>query len=116
MDKELELSYLTRDNVNPRGKARVYFPYHPDDFIYLKHIGDLLLSKQDCAIYYYDYQKQGSPQIAKLAPLLREMQLLVIPVTSNFLFKKCILIQESNLSDKAILRIKTKIEDLANHH
>lgn len=27
-----------------------------------------------------------------------------------------VLIQESNLSDKAILRIKTKIEDLANHH
>lgn len=89
MENEIKLSYLTRDNVDPRGKSRVYFSYHPEDIIYLEHIGNFLLKMQNCAVFYYDYIDQGDPNINELALLLREMQLFVIPVTSNFLFKSC---------------------------
>ena len=83
--ENISFSYITRGNADPRGKAKVYFCYHPEDRGYLEHIAGLLLKKQDCAVYYYDYEKNGEPDWRELVPLLSEMQLLVIPVTAKFL-------------------------------
>lgn len=83
--EQISLSYKTRGNTSPRGKSRVYFSYHPEDALYFEHTADLILSKLDCAVYYYDYGKNGEPDKAALAPLLEEMQLFVIPVTAKLL-------------------------------
>ena len=47
------LMFKTKGMVNPKGKPRVYFTCHPDDFIrtFDKVSGDLL-KVSDCAIYY----------------------------------------------------------------
>ena len=82
------LKYRTRGNSNPRGKAKAYFSYHQDDFVYFEHICQLILNKQDCAIYYYDYS-EGEPDPEELKLLLNEMQLFIVPVTSNYLFRSC---------------------------
>lgn len=86
MEQNISLSYKTRGNTNPRGKSRVYFSYHPEDLVYLEHISELILDRQDCAVYYYDYAANGEPDRVELGRLLDEMQLIVIPVTSKFLF------------------------------
>ena len=85
MENGISLSYITRGNSSPRGKSKVYFSYHPQDRGYLEHISSLLLEKQDCAVYYYDYEQLGEPDREKLGALLDEMQLMVILVTSKYL-------------------------------
>ncbi len=85
-NNNISLSYKTKGNSNPRGKSKVYFSYHPDDIIHLDHTAELLQDKHDCAVYYYDYAN-GEPNLEELSQLLDEMQLFVIPITSNFLFR-----------------------------
>ena len=84
----MELKYISRGTGNPRGKARVYFSYHPADAGLMDHICDMILKKQDCAIYYYDYA-EGEPDTDELFPLLEQMQLFVVPVTSAYLLEEC---------------------------
>ncbi len=84
----MELKYISRGTGNPRGKARVYFSYHPADAGLMDHICDMILKKQDCAIYYYDYA-EGEPDTDELFQLLEQMQLFVVPVTSAYLLEEC---------------------------
>lgn len=43
----------TKGGADPRGKVKVYFTSHPDDFDkYFDKICDDVLKTQDCAIYY----------------------------------------------------------------
>ncbi len=84
-DTSLVLSYVTKGNASPRGKAKVYFSYAGEDLVYLQHTAELLFRTHDCAVYYYDYTK-GAPDNRELALLLQEMVLFVTPVTANYLF------------------------------
>ena len=49
-----KIHFLTRYNTSTNGKQRVYFSAHPKDFSkYFAEISNDILSKQNCAIYYY---------------------------------------------------------------
>ena len=88
MKNDTCLKVITRGGTSASGKARVYISYHPSDFSCLDHIAKLILKKQDCAIYYYDYSN-GDPDTDALRLLLNDMQLFVFPVTENFLCDSC---------------------------
>ncbi len=83
---ELSFEYITRGNVNPQRKQKAYISYHPDDRIYVEHTAELILNKFDCAVYFYDYEKNGIPDETELGQILGEIQLFIIPVTSNYLY------------------------------
>ena len=81
------LKHKTRGMVTPQGKQKVYFCCHPADFaLYFDKISDEILKKQNCAVWYLesfdtDYDEQ-------FFSYLKEMQLFVVPVTTNFLFSE----------------------------
>ena len=77
-----ELKCRTRNNSNPKGKPRVYFCSHPDDFSYFEKISTAILKKYDVAIYHNTY---ASSDIDDLLLQLEQMQLIIIPVTKKFL-------------------------------
>lgn len=79
-----EIRYKTRKNSNPKGKARVYFTCHKEDFNeYFDAISDEILKKQNCAVYYYTPEDQVEEE--DLLNNLSQMQLVVIPITTKFL-------------------------------
>ena len=49
------LNFISRDNSDPKGKPRVYFSCHPEDFSpwFGKICGDIFKT-HDCVIYYTD--------------------------------------------------------------
>lgn len=81
-----ELKFKTRGMVNPQGLPRVYFSCHPNDFErYFEMISDEILKKQNCAIFYYGDLTSYDEE--ELFLDLGQMQLFVMPVTSNLLIK-----------------------------
>ena len=80
----MDLKYVTRQNISPLGKSKVYFCCCPADTEYLPHIANLLLKYQDCAVYYQDFS-QGAAEEKELKLIINAMQLIVIPVTEAFL-------------------------------
>ena len=82
-----ELMYKTRGMSNPRGKSRVYFCCHPEDYpLYLEEIAGEILAKQNCAFWY-----QRSPDgilTEQEKDDLAHMQLFVMPVTKRLLQTK----------------------------
>ena len=49
------LQYKTRGDSNPKGKPKVYFCCHPEDFDkYFEKISQELLAEQNCAIWYLE--------------------------------------------------------------
>ena len=47
------LKYKTRGDSNPRGKPKVWFCAHPEDYEeYFTPIKDELLKHQNCVVYY----------------------------------------------------------------
>lgn len=83
VNSNISFSFRTRSG-SARGKAGVYFCHCPEDAGLLDHISELILAKQDCAVYFYDYSA-GAPDTAVLGPMLNEMRLFVVPVTRRFL-------------------------------
>lgn len=88
MEKYSGLKYKTRGNVSPQGRPRIYFCCQSDDFSYLfepitKEILDIQLN---AAIWYYD-PSEGIPDDESFIADLSQMQLFVVPITSNFLYK-----------------------------
>lgn len=82
----MKLTYHTRGNAAPQGKPRVYFTGHPADLEpYSKDIFSDILSTQNCAVY-YDREPDAPFDQEELLRTLEEMQLIVIPVTSRFLY------------------------------
>lgn len=78
------LKYKTRGIGNLRGRARVYFCCHPEDFhTYFNSISEEILAKQSCAIW-YDADLEGEHDELFLSDLM-QMQLFVMPVTTNLL-------------------------------
>ncbi|MBQ8914709.1 MAG: toll/interleukin-1 receptor domain-containing protein [Clostridia bacterium] len=81
------LKFKTRDMQNPRGRARVYFCCHPEDFdAFFEEVSNDILKYQNCAVWYrnesdpYDEEEHLS--------YLAEMQLFVMPVTTRLLCTK----------------------------
>lgn len=80
------LKYKTRNDSNPKGKPRVYFACHPDDYeTTFERISNQILMKQNCVIYYSE-SNQGLKE-DELKDAILQMQLVVIPITAKFLFE-----------------------------
>ncbi len=80
----MQLKCKTKGNIDPKGKPKVYFCCHFNDFDkYFKEITDEILAKQDCAIWYSDSTLSYDEEVLFE---LKQMQLFVVPVTSNLLF------------------------------
>ena len=86
----VELKYKTRNNSSPQGKAKVYFCCAEKDYALLDEISKEILEKQNCAIFYLEPNTVLSSEDEKdLLFQLSQMQLVVCPVTSNFLRDDC---------------------------
>ena len=78
----------TKKLDNPKGKPRVYFTCHPEDFaLYYSKIKEYIFYSHDCAIY---YTQDMSEPIEKedLDADLGQMNLFVVPVTFKLLSTK----------------------------
>ena len=82
-----ELKYKTRGMSNPKGKPRVYFCCHEEDFErYFEPVSEEILKKQNCAIWYCDdFQSEADEQFYED---LKQMQLFVMPVTWRLLYRE----------------------------
>ncbi|MCD8049762.1 MAG: hypothetical protein LUG52_09275 [Clostridia bacterium] len=82
-----KLSYKTKDNTDAPERTRIYFASHPDDFnTYFEPICADIFAAQDCAVFYnseLDIPWDEDAMELELA----EMRLIVIPVTSKFLYE-----------------------------
>lgn len=79
-----QLRCKTLGDVSPRGKSRVYFACHPEDYkVYFQEIVDDLLKHCDCAVYYYDEEPE---QDEEYYVNLDRIQLMVMPVTTRLLY------------------------------
>ncbi len=77
------LQYKTRNMSNPKGKPRVYFTCHSEDFdAFFPSVSTELLSICDCAVWYASKEEQRSEDFLEE---LGYMQLFVIPVTEKLL-------------------------------
>lgn len=75
------MKYITRGESSPRGKQRVYFTCHPQDFsLYFEEITNCILNKQNCAVWYNDVQENEAS-----TDDLDQIQLFVLPVSARFL-------------------------------
>ncbi len=79
----------TRGGASPKGKARVYFTCHPDDFDpYFETICEDIFQHSDCAVYYTANMSSAlSPEEMELE--LGHMALFVVPVTYKLLVQPC---------------------------
>lgn len=78
------LQYKTRGDSNPKGKPKVYFCCHPEDFDkYFEKISQELLAEQNCAIWYLEGPNAEHDE--QFFSDLELMQLFVMPVTSKLL-------------------------------
>lgn len=81
-----DLRYKTRGNTSPQGKPRVYFCCHPADFErYFEPVSEEILAKQNCAIWYRN--NMDGEQNEVFFEDLRQMQLFVMPISTNLLCK-----------------------------
>ncbi len=88
------LRFKTRAMINPRGKQRVFFACHPDDFSKsFSILSNDLLKAFNCTIWYFDPKVKitgrGSHESAseELPFIFNEMQVFVFPITRKFLFE-----------------------------
>ncbi len=78
--------YKTRGNASPQDKPKVYFACRPCDLHLFDAIADEILSYVDCAVYHapgddFDQDEHFHN--------LNEMNLFVLPVTTNLLMQDC---------------------------
>ena len=73
-----EFRFFTRGDSSVRGKARIYFTAHPDD--YEKYFGEIckdILERQNCAIFCLDRDTMPE-EVEDFELRMGEMQLLVV--------------------------------------
>ncbi len=79
----------TRNEANPKGKPRVYFTCHPDDFSrHFEKICADIFKTHDCAIYYTQDFSEEIPE-EDLETDLGQMNLFIVPVTFKLLGGDC---------------------------
>ena len=77
--------YKTKGNTDPKGKPRVYFTCHPEDFErYFEKITADIFQTHDCAIYYTEDMTQHIDE-TEMETDLGQMNLFVVPVTLQLL-------------------------------
>ena len=77
------LEVKTRAGSTAQGKQKVFFSAHPADHRdFFDSLSDNILKKQNCAVYH-------SPTGEITDTDLEEMQLIVLPISSRFLYEKC---------------------------
>ena len=88
----MKLSYITREMGDPRGRPKVFFSCHPDDFAdVFALVAEDVLQQANCVIWYDAEMGQmaGAPVadigVEDIREVLGDMQLLVLAVTSRFL-------------------------------
>ena len=75
----------TDGNADPKGKPKVYFTCHPDDFeSCFDAVCEELFAAYDCAVYYRENMAESLPAETRGTDLNR-MNLFVIPVTFRLL-------------------------------
>ena len=79
----LKIGCKTKSNDNPKGKPRVWFCAHRDDYKYFHDVTSDLFEYTNCAVY-YDLEPENA-NVTDNVSELSEMNLLVMPVTSNLL-------------------------------
>lgn len=86
---EFYLQYKTKRDSNPKEYPGVYFCCHEDDFINtFESVTDEILSIQKNIVFWYYDPKDIEMNDKDLIFYLSKMLLFVIPVTSNFIYKK----------------------------
>lgn len=81
--------HQVKGNGDPKGKPRVYFTCHPDDFpLYFEKIKEDLFKAHDCALYYTEDLSTAIAQ-EDLDADLGQMNLFVVPVTFKLLTEPC---------------------------
>ena len=85
----MKLQYKTRGMSDPKGKPKVYFSCHPEDFgEALGLITEDLLNHANCAVFYDEEIGTADRMEAEVEDILKEMQLVVFAVTSKFIHEK----------------------------
>ena len=85
----MKLQYKTRGMSDPKGKPKVYFSCHPEDFgEALGLITEDLLNHANCAVFYDEEIGSADRMEAEVEDILKEMQLVVFAVTSKFIHEK----------------------------
>ena len=80
-----KMLYKTWEGADPKGKPRVYFTCHPEDFPrYFEKIVKDIFKTHDCAIYYTEDMTEAF-DAAHLETDLGQMNLFVVPVTWRLL-------------------------------
>lgn len=78
------LHYATRGGSSPQGKPKVFFSAHPEDMDCLGEVKELILDRQDCALFWLE-SEPGKEDEGEHLFNLSLMQLLVVPVTTKLL-------------------------------
>ena len=77
--------YKTKDGGDPKGKPRVYFTCHPEDFArHFEKICEDIFKTHDCAVYYTQDMTETIEE-ENLAVDMGQMNLFVVPVTTALL-------------------------------
>ncbi len=83
------MQYKTRSSRSPQGLQRVFFTGCPDDFAqWLEPLSAQILERQNCAIF-YEEDPESPADAENFESDLSRMQLIVIPVSSRFLYRDC---------------------------
>ncbi|MBQ7364471.1 MAG: TIR domain-containing protein [Clostridia bacterium] len=77
-----DLTYKTRGDSSPQGKPKVYLACHPEDSTVFDTIADEILTVVNCAVF---YAADPITDLDEHRARLREMNLVVIPITETFL-------------------------------
>lgn len=81
------LKYKTRGHSSPKDKPKVFFCCHPSDFsLFFDSISKQVLDILDCAVWYALPEDNLSDW--PLEEELPQMQLVIFPVTTRFLFQE----------------------------
>ena len=85
----MKLQYKTRGMSDPKGKPKVYFSSHPEDFDEaLPLIAEDLLNHANCAVYYDEGIGSAESADEEVEDILKEMQLVVFAVSSKFIHER----------------------------
>ena len=80
----MELKWITRGNVFPHKKSKVYFCCHEADFdAYFESVTQDILQLSDCAIWYRDTLPSADDE--EYIAQLQQMQLFVMPISTRLL-------------------------------
>ena len=85
----MKLQYKTRGMSDPKGKPKVYFSSHPEDFDEaLPLITEDLLNHANCAVFYDEEIGSAGFADEEVDDILKEMQLVVFAVSSKFIHER----------------------------